>query len=76
MQGGAVVFDAAWADFSEFKLSEIFVNGDQLIETSFNYKDIFALAAGYSRPVPDRPRIGFGAIFLEVGLSFSARSVS
>ena len=63
--GGAVVFDAVWADFSEFKLSEIFVNGDQLIETSVNYDDIYAFSVGYNRPVSDRLRIGFGAMYVD-----------
>ena len=62
--GGAVVFDAVWMDFSEFKLSEIFVNGDQLIETSVNYDDIYAFSVGYNRPVSDRLRIGFGAMYV------------
>lgn len=63
--GGAVVFDAVWADFSEFKLSEIYVNGDQLIETSVEYDDIFGFSAGYNRPVSDRWTIGFGALYVD-----------
>ena len=62
--GGALVFDAVWADFSEFKLSEIYVNGDQLIETSVNYDDIYALSVGYNRPIADRWMIGFGVMYV------------
>ncbi len=62
--GGAVVFDAVWMDFSEFILSEIFVNGDQLIETSVKYNDIYAFSVAYNRPVSDRLRIGFGAMYV------------
>ena len=62
--GGAVVFDAVWVDFSEFKLSEIYVNGDQLSETSVNYDDIYAFSLGYSRPVSERLTIGFGALYV------------
>lgn len=61
--GGALVFDVIWSDFSEFKLSEIYVNGDQLVETSVNYDDIFAFSVGYNRPISDRWMIGFGALY-------------
>ena len=54
-----------WADFSEFKSSEIFVNGDQLIETSVNYDDIYAFSVGYNRPVSMRLSIGFGAMYVD-----------
>ena len=63
--GGAVTFDVIWSDFSEFKLSETYVNGDQLLETSVNYDDIYAFSASYSRPVSDRWSIGFGAMYVE-----------
>jgi long-chain fatty acid transport protein len=74
--GGAVVFDAVWADFSEFKLSEVFVNGDQLIETSVDYDDIFAFSAGYSRPVSDRLTIGFGALYVDDMVSDDERTLT
>jgi len=63
--GGAVVFDAIWADFSEFKLSEIYVNGDQLTESTTNYDDIYSFSVGYSRPISDRLSIGFGALYVD-----------
>lgn len=56
----AFTVDGVWADFSEFKLSEIYVNGDQIVDTEVDYDDIFALSASYSRPVADRWRIGVG----------------
>lgn len=62
--GGAITFDVVWSDFSEFKLSETYVNGDQLIETSVNYDDIYAFSVGYNRLVSDRLRIGFGAMYV------------
>jgi len=60
---GAIVFDVVWADFSEFTLSEIYVNGDQFVESSVNYDDIFAFSVGYNRPVSDRITIGVGAMY-------------
>ncbi len=61
----AVTFDVVWADFSEFLLTEIYVNGDQLAETAVSYDDIYAFSASYSRPVSDRLRIGFGAMYVD-----------
>ncbi len=63
--GGAITFDVVWSDFSEFKLSETRVNGDQLIETSVIYDDIYAASIGYNRPLSDRLRIGFGAMYVD-----------
>jgi long-chain fatty acid transport protein len=74
--GGAIVFDAVWADFSEFKLSEIYVNGDQLIETSVKYDDIFAFSAGYNRPLSDRLRIGFGAMYVDDMINDDQRTLT
>lgn len=74
--GGAVVFDAVWADFSEFKLAEIYVNGDQFIETSVDYDDIYAFSLGYSRPLSDRLSIGFGAMYVNDMIDDDQRSIS
>ena len=58
--GGAVTVDAVWSDFSNFKLSEIYVNGNQFIDSDVSYDDIFAVSASYSRPVAERWRVGVG----------------
>ena len=57
---GAVTVDAVWADFSNFSLAEIYVNGDQIVENDVEYDDIFAISASYSRPVAERWRVGIG----------------
>ena len=62
---GAVTLDAVWSDFSNFELAEIYVNGDNLSENDAEYEDIFALSASYSRPIADRWRIGFGAMYVD-----------
>ena len=61
----AVTLDLAWADFSEFSLSEIYVDGAQLTETNAIYDDIFAFSAGYNWPVSDRMRIGIGVLYAD-----------
>jgi long-chain fatty acid transport protein len=57
---GAVTVDAVWSDFSNFSLSEIYVNGNQIVENDVQYDDIFAVSASYSRPVAERWRVGIG----------------
>ncbi len=56
----ALTVDAVWADFSNFKLSEIYVNGDQIVDTEVDYDDILALSGSYSRQIADRWRVGVG----------------
>jgi long-chain fatty acid transport protein len=58
--GGAITVDAVWSDFSNFSLAEIYVNGDQIVESDVDYDDILALSASYSRPVAERWRVGIG----------------
>lgn len=74
--GGAVVFDAVWADFSEFQLSEVFVNGDQLIESTVEYDDIYAFSVAYNRPISDRWMIGFGALYVDDMIDDDQRSLT
>jgi long-chain fatty acid transport protein len=73
---GAVTFDVAWTDFSEFKLSEIYVNGDQLLESNPIYDDIFAFSVGYSRPLSDRLRIGFGGLYADDMIEDENRTIT
>lgn len=62
---GALTFDFAWSEFSDFKLSEIYVNGDQIVEADPSYDDIFAFTVGYNRPIADRWRAGIGVLYVE-----------
>ena len=65
-----------WGDSSEFKLSETSVNGDQSIETSVNYDDMYAFFVGYNRPVSDRLRIGFGAMYVNDMIDDDQRTIT
>ena len=58
----AVTFDVAWVEFSQFKLAEMYVNGDQIVESDPQYQDIWAFAGSYSWPVADRWRLGIGGL--------------
>ena len=73
---GAFTFDLAWIDFSEFILSEIFVNGDQIVEQTVDYEDIWAVSAGYSRPVSERFTLGFGAAYVDDMVSDDQRTLT
>jgi len=72
---GAVTVDLAWIDFSEFILSEIFVNGDQIVEQTVDYEDIWALSASYSRPVSERFTLGIGAAYVDDMVSDDERTM-
>ncbi len=61
----AITMDVVWVEFSEFKLTEIYLDGNQLVPTDPTYEDFFALSIGYSMPLSDRTRIGFGAFYTE-----------
>ena len=73
---GAFVFDVVWADFSEFKLSEIYVNGNQIIENDAIYDDIYGFSMGYNRPIGDRWRIGFGAMYVDDMIEDENRTIT
>jgi long-chain fatty acid transport protein len=68
----AVTLDAAWIDFSEFRLSEFYFNGEGFIESDPDYNDIYALAASYTWPVAQRWMLGVGGLvtsqLVEAGL--------
>ena len=73
---GALTFDVVWSDFSEFRLSEIYVNGDQIVESDPIYDDIFAFSAGYNRPLNDRWRIGVGALYIDDMIEDDNRTIT
>jgi len=63
--GGAIAVDVVWIDFSRFVLSEIFVNGDQIVENSIKYDDIWAISLGYTRPISERWAVGIGGFLVD-----------
>lgn len=71
----ALTLDGVWADFSEFKLSEIYVNGDQIVDAETDYDDIFAISASYSRQVADRWRMGVGGFITNDMVEDENRSI-
>ena len=57
--------DVVWADFSNFELSEIYVDGDSIAENEANYEDIWAVSASYSWPVSERLMLGVSGLYVD-----------
>jgi long-chain fatty acid transport protein len=58
----AVTVDVAWVDFSSFRLSEFYFNGEALAESDSNYDDIYAITASYTWPVSQRWMLGVSGL--------------
>ncbi len=58
----AVTLDVAWVDFSNFRLSEYYFNGEAFAETDADYDDAYAAAVSYTWPVSDRWMLGIGGL--------------
>lgn len=54
----AVTVDVAWIDFSNFRLSEFYFDGESYAESSVDYDDIYAITTSYSWPVSERWMMG------------------
>ncbi|WP_170287456.1 OmpP1/FadL family transporter [Halioglobus maricola] len=60
----AVVVDLAWADTSNFELSEYYFDGEQLSAHEANWQDVWALSGSYSWPVSDRWMLSAGGMYV------------
>jgi long-chain fatty acid transport protein len=58
----AVTVDVAWIDFSNFRLSEYYFNGEALAESDPNYDDIYAISSSYTWPVSQRWMLGVSGL--------------
>jgi len=58
----AVTVDLAWINFSDFRLSEFYFNGQSFAPTNARYNDIYALSASYSWPVARDWQLGIGGL--------------
>jgi len=59
---GAVTVDLAWINFSNFRLSEFYYNGESFARSEPEYNDIYTLSSSYTWPVSDRWMLGVGAL--------------
>lgn len=58
----ALTLDVAWMDFSNFRLSEYYFNGEALADSDASYDDIYAISTSYTWPVSARWMLGVGAL--------------
>jgi long-chain fatty acid transport protein len=58
----AVTVDLAWINFSDFRLSEFYFNGQSFARSNPRYNDIYALSTSYSWPVSRRWMLGVGGL--------------
>jgi long-chain fatty acid transport protein len=58
----AVTADLAWINFSDFRLSEFYYNGQSFARSNPRYNDIYALSASYTWPVSSRWMLGVGGL--------------
>jgi long-chain fatty acid transport protein len=58
----AVTADLAWINFSDFRLSEFYFNGQSFAPSNARYNDIYALSASYTWPVSQDWMLGVGGL--------------
>jgi long-subunit fatty acid transport protein len=58
----AVTFDVNWSDFSNFKLSGIYIDGNSIADNDASYQDIWTVSASYSWPVNERLMLGVSGL--------------
>jgi len=58
----AVTADVAWINFSDFRLSEFYFNGQSFARSNPRYNDIYALSTSYSWPVSRGWMLGVGGL--------------
>ena len=58
----AVTADVVWVNFSDFRLSEFYFNGQSFARSNPRYDDIYAVSASYSWPVSRRWMLGVGGL--------------
>jgi len=54
----AFTVDLIWNNFSAFRLSEFYFDGESYSESTEEYNDLYAITASYSFPVSDRWMLG------------------
>jgi long-chain fatty acid transport protein len=58
----AVTADVVWVNFSDFRLSEFYFDGQSFARSNPRYNDVYAVSASYSWPVSRRWMMGVGGL--------------
>ena len=72
----ALALDVVWIDFSNFQLSEIYFNGNAIVDTEPEYEDIYGIAVGYNFPVSERIRLGLGGFITDEMITDENRTLT
>ena len=72
----AFTVDLAWSDFSRFRLSEFYFNGETLAETKEEYQDIWAVSGSYSWPLNPRWMLGVAGMYASSGVEDEHRTMT
>jgi long-chain fatty acid transport protein len=72
----AVTADLVWVDFSDFRLSEFYFNGESFARSRSAYDDIYVLSASYSFPVASRWMLGVGGFVTNEMIDDDERSMT
>jgi len=72
----AVTADLVWIDFSDFRLSEFYFNGESFARSDPSYEDIYALSASCSWPVGGRWMLGVGGLVTNQMIDDDERSMT
>ncbi len=72
----AFTIDVAWSDFSRFKLSEFYFDGETMAETDNEYQDIWAVSGSYSWPLNERWMLGVGGLYASSGVEDKHRTMT
>jgi long-chain fatty acid transport protein len=73
---GAVTADLVWIDFSDFRLSEFYFNGESFARSDSSYDDIYAVSASCSWPVGGRWMLGVGGFVTNEMIDDDERSMT
>ena len=71
-----LTLDGAWINFSRFKVAEVYVEGEQIVENQQDYDDALAFSASYSWPVSGRTRLGIGGLIVSDFVGRSNRTMA
>ena len=61
--GSAFTVDALWVEFSEFGMSEVFLNGDMLETAEQDFEDTWLFTVGYSYPITSKWNLKGGVLY-------------
>lgn len=72
----AFTVDVVWSDFSRFRLSEFYFDGESMAESDEVYQDIYAISGSYSWPLNSRWMLGVAGLYASSGVEDKHRTMT